>query len=82
MAVQTPKEWEKRECVKTTTAYGNEVMIPRVFISSWEYQRKRYERWKAAGMDSSIGVESLPISMSLSRPTKQMLMVFYEKYRE
>ena len=29
--VQTPKEWEQMECVKTTTAYGNEVMIPKGF---------------------------------------------------
>ena len=83
MAVKTPKEWEQMECVKTTTAYGNEVMVPKIHIKSWEAQRRNWTRIKAeAGIDISTMVPSLPISMSLSPPTKKMLMVFFEQYQE
>ena len=83
MAVKTPKEWEQMECVKTTTAYGNEVMIPKQLIRDWEHLRARWNSIKAeAGIDISTMVSSLPISMSLSPPTKKMLMVFFEQYQE
>ena len=81
MKVQIPEEWKKEELIKTTTAYGNEVMIPKRYTVAWEAQRKAYEGAKTRGIDISIGVESLEISMSMSRPKKNMLMVFYEKYK-
>lgn len=81
-AVKTPKHWKNTELVRTTTAYGNEVMIPKDYIDAWEAERQVYESSKSKNIDLSVGVENLELSMSLSAEKKNALLVFYEKYQD
>ena len=80
MKVETPKNWENEELVKTTTAYGNEVMIPKRYTKAWETERFCFEEAKKNGIDLSIGVEDSETSMSFTQAKKNALMVFCEKF--
>lgn len=81
MAVKTPKHWEKMERAKTTTAYGNEVMVPKILMKGWRAIMETNELALKIGGDMSIGVENYNHSAPLSHERRNALMVFYEKYQ-
>lgn len=81
MEVKTPKHWQKMELVKTTTAYGNEVMVPKTLMKGWKALMETNELALKNGGDMSIGVENYNHSASLSHERRNAIMVFYEKYQ-